>query len=205
MLVKICGITNEEDLRAAAEAGADALGFNFYPGSPRYLSEQDAEALLRVVPAGVLKVGVFVNEPSERVAALAKRLGLDVVQLHGQCGTPSGLRIWRVVQLGSGLDQAALQDPDAEAVVLEAAAAGAWGGTGKTFDWSLARVAGRRIVLAGGLDAENVGAAIAAARPWGVDACSRLEAAPGRKDHRRVRDFIRAARQAARAWGEFGS
>ncbi len=199
MIVKICGITNAQDAAAAAEAGATALGVNFYPESPRFVTPEQAYHILSVVPEEVWKVGVFVNEPRERVETLARELGLDVVQLHGEVPEwPTGLRVWRAVRVEPGFPTADLSDPHVEAFLLDAAPAGVWGGSGASFDWRLARGARSRIIIAGGLDETNVAEAIRQARPWGVDACSRLERAPGRKDHIRMRRFIQEALAAAR-------
>jgi phosphoribosylanthranilate isomerase len=198
VIVKICGITNREDALAAAEAGASALGFIFYAGSPRYVHPEAAAAIAEALPSKVWKVGVFVNEPAGRVAAVAAAASLDVVQLHGEAASPLGLRIWRAVpvRLDFSLEQLDCC-PEAEACLLETAVAGKYGGTGQTFPWALARGATRKVILAGGLDVTNVREAICAARPWGVDASSSLEAAPGRKDHARVAAFIAAARSEA--------
>jgi phosphoribosylanthranilate isomerase len=193
MMVKICGITSREDALAAAEAGAAALGFNFYSKSPRCLTREVAASILAVLPAAVWKVGIFVNEPGERVAAVAGALGLDVVQLHGAAEPPAGLRVWKAVRVGAEFHSSQLEAFQAEAFLLDTASDELYGGTGKTFDWALARGAGRKVILAGGLDETNVREAIRAARPWGVDACSRLESSPGRKDHHKVARFITAA------------
>jgi len=205
MIVKICGITNPDDARAAADAGATALGFNFYPASPRYVAPERAAELLTAVPAGIWKVGVFVNAPAQQVADLAARLGLDVAQLYGDAQAPHGLRAWRAVRVEPGFDLNRLDDPAVEAFLLDAAPAGVWGGSGMSFDWSLARGAQRRVIIAGGLDETNVREAIRRARPWGVDACSRLECAPGRKDRARLARFVREAlAEAAVQGGEGG-
>ena len=194
MIVKICGITNPEDALAAAEAGASALGFIFYRGSRRYIAPESASAIAGAVPKTVWKVGVFVSEPPARVAAVATVAGLDVVQLYGDVASPSGLRVWRALPVGPDFSPAQLEvRPEAEAFVLEPAVAGQYGGTGRTFPWEVARGATRKVILAGGLDPDNVREAIRAARPWGVDASSSLETAPGRKDHARVAAFIAAA------------
>ncbi|MBK5292691.1 MAG: phosphoribosylanthranilate isomerase [Acidobacteriia bacterium] len=197
MIVKICGLTNAEDTRSAVDAGASALGFNFWPGSPRYIAPAAAEALLELVPAGVWKVGVFVNEPPDKVRQLAARLGLDVVQIHGDQAAPEGLRTWKAISVKQGFHVEQLRETAVEAFLLDAPAGPQHGGTGRTFDWSLLQAkppaASCKIVLAGGLDASNVGDAIQAVRPWGVDACSRLESGPGKKDHRKVMEFVRAA------------
>ena len=195
MIVKVCGITNPEDARAAVEGGATALGFNFYPASPRYVSPERAAELAACIPATVWKVGVFVNESRERMAETARIAGLDVAQLHGEEAPedyPAGLRVWKAVRVENGFDLAHCQPSPAEALLLDGPAGSLYGGAGAAFDWRLARGA-VRVVLAGGLDEANVRAAIAQARPWGVDACSRLESAPGKKDHRRMAAFLKAA------------
>jgi phosphoribosylanthranilate isomerase len=196
MMVKICGITNREDALASVEGGAAALGFNFYPSSPRYLAPERAADLIAGLPAGIWKVGVFVNEAPARVAQMAATLALDVAQLHGDerpADYPPGLRVWKAARVGPDFDWTVWEDCPAEALVLDGPAGALYGGAGRPFDWALARRGGRKIVLAGGLDDGNVQQAIAQARPWGVDACSRLERAPGRKDHRKLAAFLKAA------------
>ena len=190
MIVKVCGITNGEDALAAAEAGASALGFNFYPRSPRYVQPWAA----RDIPSfgGVWRVGVFVDEPIEEVLRIMEVAGMDVAQVYG-AALPDGVRVWRARNVDATFDASELEDPAPEAFLLDAPAPGVHGGTGNVFDWSRVPTVNRKIVLAGGLDASNVARAIAIAKPWGVDACSRLEIAPGRKDHKRVKDFIEAA------------
>ena len=183
MLVKICGITTPEDARAAVEAGATAVGFNFYAKSPRYV---EPAAWIREF-TGALKVGVFVNESAERIAEVMERCGLDVAQLHGACGAPAGARVW----LARSVEEERGGNP--EAWLIDAPAGELYGGTGKTYDWRRVRGVEGRVVLAGGLDASNVAEALEAARPWGVDACSRLERAPGLKDYGKVAAFVRAA------------
>ena len=192
MIVKICGITNLEDALAAVESGASALGFNFYPGSPRCITPIAAAEIISRLPAGVTTVGVFVNSDTAETARIAS---LDVVQLHGDEPAnqiPAGLRTWKAFSVVPEFDIQTLEAWNVEAFVLDAPSS-AFGGSGKTFDWRLARAAGRKIILAGGLDAGNVRAAIEQAQPFGVDACSRLELAPGKKDHKKVSQFIHAA------------
>ncbi len=191
MMVKICGITNREDALAAVEGGAAALGFNFWPRSPRAVTIEHAAELMAALPAGVLKAGVFVNQPE--AGEIARCLGLDVVQLCGEetpADYPSGVRVWKAVRVGENF---MLPDCPAEALLLDGPAGALHGGSGRTFDWRLAAGAARKIILAGGLDASNVREAIAAARPWGVDACSRLESSPGKKDHVKMAAFLKAA------------
>jgi len=194
MMVKICGITNRDDARAAVESGASALGFNFYVKSKRYLAAEVAAELIAEVPAGVLKVGVFVNDAPMELAA---ELGLDIFQVHGMPAAWPGDKLWRALSVGPEFRAADLDGVEAEAYLLDAPAGTQYGGTGETFDWNLIRGLPRRIIVAGGLDGSNVERAIAMAQPWGVDACSRIESAPGKKDHRRMAAFIAAALRAS--------
>jgi phosphoribosylanthranilate isomerase len=174
------------------QAGVGALGFNFWPRSPRYIRPERAAA----IPADVLRVGVFVGEPAASIREIASIAALDVVQLHGAASPPPGLRAWRAASVAPGFDPALLE-PGYEAYLLDAPAGELHGGSGKAFDWALVRDTALRIILAGGLDAFNVGRAIETAHPWGVDACSRLESRPGIKDHHKVAAFCKAALQAA--------
>jgi phosphoribosylanthranilate isomerase len=193
MMVKVCGITNLEDATAAIDAGASALGFNFYPESPRYIDPETAAGIAARLAPGVLKTGVFVNAPAGSVKNIVLAVGLDVVQLHGASFAPSGVRFWRAVRMRPGFDFASLDALDAEAFLIDAFSGEAWGGTGHTWDWTLAAGVNQRIILAGGLDATNVREAIREARPWGVDACSRIESSPGKKDRAKMRAFVEAA------------
>ena len=201
MIVKVCGITNLEDAQAAVAAGATALGFNFYPRSVRYIGIVDSTAIVSQLPAEILKVGVFVNEPAARVADLVKRIGLQVAQLHGDETTaqyPAHVRVWKAVRVDADFAWESWAGNPAEALLLDGAAAGDWGGAGQTFDWARATGGGsRKIILAGGLDASNVAEAIRAVKPWGVDSCSRIERAPGRKDHAKMTAFVKAALDAS--------
>jgi len=203
--IKICGIMNVEDALAAVEAGAELLGFNFYRRSPRYVGPSAARRIVETLPEGVLSVGVFVNEPGpEEVCRLAAEAGVGAVQLHGSetaeyCARVGGL--WRVkaLRVGEGFspEQAAAFETDA--VLLDAYVPGEWGGTGRTFDWGLARRTREvvpRLILAGGLTPENVGAAVREVSPYAVDACSGVESAPGRKSLALVRRFVEAVRAA---------
>lgn len=194
MMVKICGITHRDDARAAVESGAGALGFNFYPKSKRYVTPEAAAELIEVVPPGVWKVGVFVNEAPVELAA---RLGLDILQVHGTPDSWPREKLWRALSVGLDFQASDLDQIEAQAYLLDAPAGAQWGGTGETFDWNRIRGLPRRIIVAGGLDAGNVERAIAEAQPWGVDACSRIESAPGRKDHRKMAAFIAAALKAS--------
>ena len=196
MIVKVCGITNQADADAAVASGANALGFNFYPRSTRYIGIADATKIAAQVPPAILKVGVFVNETAVRVAELVKRVGLNVAQLHGDETPeqyPAGVRIWKAARVDENFALAQWDACPAEALLLD----GGSGGTGETFDWTRAVGSSRQIVLAGGLDGSNVAAAIRQVKPWGVDACSRIESKPGRKDHEKMSAYIRAALEAS--------
>ena len=190
MMVKICGITNLEDATAAVEGGASALGFNFWRRSPRYMTPESARGLIDQLPSTVWKVGVFVDEDAATVIRIAREAGLDIVQLHGQetaQSFPQGARVWKAVRIRENFDVTRLNEYPSEAILLDGPA------NGKTFDWSLAAHVSKKLIVAGGLDADNVRAAIDQAKPWGVDACSRLERAPGRKDHGKMAQFLKAA------------
>jgi phosphoribosylanthranilate isomerase len=192
MMVKICGIATQEDALAAVQAGAQAIGFNFYRDSPRYIAPTGAALIAERLPADVIKVGVFVDETDEAIARIGIQVGLDVAQLYGATSS-STLRVWRAWPVSSEKDLTMLEDPVAEAFLLDGFTRGLYGGTGKTFPWTLARDVTKKIIIAGGLDENNVEQAIEESRPWGVDACSRIEASPGKKDHEKMRRFIAAA------------
>ena len=197
MVLKICGITNEEDAAAAVEGGATAIGFNFWPRSPRYIAPEQAAAIGS--RPGIRRVGVFVNEAPARIEEIGKLVRLDVAQLHGDevpAAYPAGLTVWKAARMSAGFDFSAYDDSPAEALVLDGPAGELYGGSGQTFDWGLAAAVRKRIILAGGLDGSNVAQAIATAHPWGVDACSRIESAPGKKDYRKMNEFLQAARAA---------
>jgi phosphoribosylanthranilate isomerase len=189
MMVKICGITSLADGRAAVEAGADALGFNFWEPSPRYVLPEVARAICAHLPREVLKVGIF-------VAGMRLYDFLDVLQVYDESPLPAGTRHWQALPVTTPALAERIRASEAEAFLIDTPAGEQRGGTGCTFDWSLAAGLPGKIVLAGGLGPDNVAAAIAAARPWGVDACSRLESEPGRKDHAKMKEFVRAARSA---------
>jgi phosphoribosylanthranilate isomerase len=191
VIVKVCGLTNFMDSLTALDAGADALGFNFWPGSPRYLKDT---AFLADLPDGFWRVGLFVNEDPDRVRETMQRYRLDIAQLH-KMDSLAGLRVWRAIAVTGPLTQADIDAAQAEAVVLDTPAGALEGGTGQSFDWSLAAGLSGKIVLAGGLDAANVATAIRQLKPWAVDACSRIELEPGKKDRTKMRAFIEAARK----------
>lgn len=192
MIVKVCGITRVGDALAAAEAGASAIGFNFYAESPRYITPDDAASIAGMLPHSVWKAGIFVDAEAGFVQNVAKLVGLDIVQLYGNCSV-EGFRVWRARRVDVDFTADSVEAEAAEAILLDTACGNLRGGTGQTFDWSRARGLRKKIVLAGGLDAGNVREAIRTARPWGVDASSRLESEPGRKDHQKIRQFVQAA------------
>ena len=193
--VKICGITNWTDARRAVEAGAQFLGFNFYRPSPRYIQPAAARRIIRRLPDGIAAVGVFVNESEANMVAIARRVGLDYLQLHGDESPEQVARLKREIPVIKAVrvrDSFRPKQLDsfgrASAILLDGFDARRHGGTGKTFNWNLARGSNgsRRIFLAGGLTPENVAEAIRVARPYAVDVCSGVEARPGRKDPARI-------------------
>jgi phosphoribosylanthranilate isomerase len=192
MMVKICGITNRDDAMAAVEAGASAIGFNFYRESPRYISHTGAAMIGERIPGNVWKVGVFVNELPETIARIMIDAGLDVAQLHGSSWA-RGVRVWQALSARQAQSYSERLGPEVEAVLVDSPVDGISGGTGETWDWSEAPKIEKKIIIAGGLDAENVRTAIEQARPWGVDACSRIEKSPGVKDHDKMRKFLETA------------
>jgi phosphoribosylanthranilate isomerase len=202
-LVKICGVTSPEDAALVAGAGADAIGVNLWPSSKRFVDDARARRVLAAVPAGVLKVGVFVNASPAEVAARVASLGLDRAQLHGDevaadFAALDGERVIRVVRVRDDSSFAAA-DAWRSGLFLYDAFVDGYGGAGAPAPWPLiARRARRPFLLAGGLTPANVEGAIATVRPDGVDVASGVESAPGRKDPQLVRTFIDAARTAAR-------
>lgn len=196
MMIKICGITRREDALKAVEAGASALGFIFYPKSPRYVTPAAAAALGDGLDTW--KVGVFVDESPAAIEAVMRAAKLDVAQVYGNT-IPTNARVWRAIRSfyplpdGRGSEPRASASgwvPNTEAILFDGPA------NGISFDWTLARDREQKIIVAGGLDASNVAEAIRVAKPWGVDASSKLESAPGIKDHEKVRAFIKAAQEA---------
>ncbi len=200
--VKICGVTRLEDALQAARLGADALGFNFWPGSKRFLAPAAARAIVDRLPPFVTPVGVFVNQPEEAIRRAAEESGVRVLQLHGdeppELCRRLPLPVVKAVRVVARLSLQALAAYPVAALLLDAPSAG-FGGSGATFDWSLAEgVAGLApLILAGGLDPENVAAAVRRVRPYAVDVASGVESAPGVKDAVRMARFIAAAREVA--------
>jgi phosphoribosylanthranilate isomerase len=207
--IKICGITDPALARAAAEAGADAIGLVFHDASPRAVQAGPAREIAQAVPAFVTVVGLFVNREAAAVREVLARVPLGMLQFHGDeppdfCGQ-FGLPWMRAVRVGPGVDLIEWERrfSRASALLLDAQVPGQFGGTGTPFDWSLVPAGlSRPVVLSGGLDAGNVGRAIRAVRPWAVDVSSGVEARRGVKDPARIEEFVRSVRDAdARAGG----
>ena len=197
-IIKACGITNQHDAEVAVAAGANAIGFVFYRQSPRAVGLETVRHIALSLPDDVLKVGVFV-EPSEMdLREAIETVPLDVVQLHGKHVPSIAHRTWRALTASKADPSESLV---AEAILLDAETP-LYGGSGKTFDWQLATRFWQPDLIAGGLDASNVAEAIEIGRPIGVDASSRLEAQPGKKDEVKVRRFVEAARVASHALNE---
>jgi phosphoribosylanthranilate isomerase len=204
--VKICGITRLADALVAIDLGAAALGFNFYPRSPRYISIRQASQILEKLPPFVTKIGVVVNfGPAREIRRLASALGLNGIQLHGNESSDMALAlkplmVVKALRVTDDFKATALQHHPASAILLDGFEPGKFGGTGKTIDWTLARRASRfhRIIVSGGLTPSNVGEAIRIARPYAVDVASGVESLPGRKDYRKMRLFFSAVEKADR-------
>ena len=203
MKVKVCGLRRIEDVEACRAAGVDAVGFNFYEKSKRYVTPEIAASLSRAA-RGMTRVGVFVGASPEQVQELAARCELDFIQLHGgedpRAYVGFGRKVLQVVRVKDAASVPQAPSPYATWVLLDAFAEG-FGGAGQRFDWSVAEAAVRRwrspTLLAGGLTAENVGEAVARVRPFGVDVASGVESAPGVKDAAMIRDFVAVVRAAA--------
>jgi phosphoribosylanthranilate isomerase len=201
--VKVCGITTPEDALTAAGSGADAIGLVFAE-SPRKLNVEQAREITATLPEGVLKVGVFVDEEPEEVLRTAREVRLDYAQLHGDESPETvtllrgeGVKVIKALRVQGAGSLGALDDYEADLFLLDAWSEKARGGTGERFDWELAKSYGGRgnIVVSGGLTPENVREAIRFFEPYGVDASSSLEDAPGKKNEERVRRFVSAAKE----------
>jgi phosphoribosylanthranilate isomerase len=202
-LIKICGITNVHDALAAVAAGADALGFNFYKPSPRYVTPQTAREIVAKLPVSVLTVGVFVNEESQSVRNIANEANVAALQLHGD-ESPEYCRelgkdryVIKTFAVANDFDVQRIQPYRVEAIMLDTKHNSLRGGTGRVFDWSVAKEVNDfvpKLFLAGGLSPENIEEAVATVRPYAIDACSALEDEPGRKNHERMRAFVKIAR-----------
>ena len=202
--VKICGVTTVEDARDAALLGADAVGLNFHSASPRSVSPETAMRIIDTLPPFVAAVGVFVNYPNpEALEDFAASIRLDAVQLHGDespdyCKVISRVQVIKALRVGERFRVETMGHYSVSAFLLDAYSRDAYGGTGTVFEWSRATGANAfgRVVLAGGLNADNVGAGIQELHPYAVDVSSGVETAPGRKDYEKMRRFIEAVQQA---------
>jgi len=192
--LKVCGITTHEDACAAIECGAEYLGFNFYPKSPRYIAPAAAGRIIDQLPPTVVPVGIFVNEPRpEDVIKAMEMSRVQVAQLHGDedarfCELVGAVRVIKALRVGEGFDLRCVKEYPAAAILLDAYDQNLYGGTGKTANWEIAREAARlvRVFLAGGLGPDNIGEAIRAVEPFAVDVNSGVESAPGRKDRTKL-------------------
>ena len=206
-LVKICGITNLDDALAAVAAGADALGFNFYKPSPRYITPQHAREIIEQLPESLLMAGVFVNEDSsDDVRNIAEMAGIRALQLHGDespeyCRELAGnYYVIKTFAVSDTFDVTRPQEYEVQAIMLDTKHNNLRGGTGRVFDWSVAQQVASaipKLFLAGGLSPENIKNAIKIVRPFAVDACSALEGRPGKKNHERMRVFVSTVRRVA--------
>jgi phosphoribosylanthranilate isomerase len=199
MRVKVCGITNYEDAAMALDQGVDALGFNFYRLSPRYIDPENARAIIRRLPPFSVLVGLFVNAAIEEVRAMARSAGMQVIQLHGDetpeyCRKLSDWPLLKAIRIGGSPIRENLAEYPVRAFLLDVKDDALFGGTGKSFDWRLAKGITHPYVLAGGLRPDNVGQAIRIAGPYGVDVCSGVESRPGKKDAGLLVEFMNEVR-----------
>lgn len=199
--VKICGITNREDAMAACEYGADALGFIFYKKSPRFIEPEKAKEIIKAIPPFVTAVGVFVDEDANTINKIVKRIGLYTVQLHGNessefCGKIISKVIKAVRVRGQDVSDFGLSSYRVSAYLMDTYREDMPGGTGETFDWEVAKEAKKfgRIILAGGLTPHNVAEVVKTVRPYAVDVSSGVEQRPGKKDLKKVKEFIERAK-----------
>lgn len=193
MFVKICGLTRLEDARAAADAGADAIGFVFWPASPRFVDPFRARAIARALPPFVTTVGLFVNQPRDYILGVASLVHLGAVQLHGDETPEFAASLSIPVIKAMPVDRAAAW-PAGATLLLDAHDPVRRGGTGRPIDWTAAAAVAkrRRVLLAGGLTPGNVAAAVLRVRPFGIDVSSGVEQSPGIKDHGRLRALFEA-------------
>jgi phosphoribosylanthranilate isomerase len=194
--VKICGITNLDDAQAAINMGADILGFNFYPKSPRFLPPEQAAAIISKLPGFVDIAGVFVNESQEHIRETVELCKLNWIQLHGDenpdfCRSFSDLnaKIMKALRVKDKSDIEKAEDYFTDAILLDAFDPEKYGGTGLTFDWNIVGHIGKRVFLAGGINPDNAGDALELG-VYGIDVCSGIEAAPGKKDHKKMKKLF---------------
>jgi phosphoribosylanthranilate isomerase len=208
--IKICGVTNADDARASVELGADMIGFNFYPASPRYFEPTIVRRIVDTLPAGTSAVGVFVDADPGEIRKVAQTAGIRCVQLHGRATPESCRELGREFRVIRALSTDARFQPEHTAafshcdVLIDSYHPELRGGTGRTCDWSAAQAAMRYtrfLILSGGLNARNVGHAIAAVMPHAVDVCTGIESSPGVKNHRALEQFFSAVRAAERSVG----
>jgi len=197
--VKICGITNADDALTASGLGADALGFVFYKESPRHVSPDQAREIIRKLPPFITTVGVFVDTPPDEVEGIMRRAALDVAQLHGHelpGACVFGRRVIKAIRVKELSDLEPLHHYHVSAYLLDTYTQESFGGTGQIFNWDIALDAKQfgKIILAGGLNPDNVEKAIQRVRPYGVDVSSGVEEGKGKKDHRKMELFIRRAK-----------
>lgn len=202
--VKICGITSLDDAEEAVEAGADAIGLMFYPGSKRHVTLEQAQAIERRLPAYILRVGVFADQPPEDVFSAMHRCGLNLLQFHGS-ETPEyclqfGIMTMKAFRVRDAQSLLEIPKYKTDAILLDSYVPGQKGGTGEAFNWNLAVEAREKfekpVFLAGGLTPENVAVAVQTVRPFGVDVSSGVEESPGKKDSKKMRAFVAAVRSA---------
>jgi phosphoribosylanthranilate isomerase len=206
MKVKVCGITSYEDAAMALDQAVDALGFNFFPSSPRYISPAEARSIIRRLPPFTIAVGVFVNvSGAESLIQTAQLAGVQVLQLHGDetpeyCYQLSGWPLIKALRIGPDGVREDIEAYPVHAFLLDSRDDALFGGTGRSFDWKLAaRIKRTRpIILAGGLRAENVGEAIRALDPYAIDVCSGVESRPGKKDPGKLNAFMNEVRNVGR-------
>ncbi len=199
--VKICGLTRTEDVSAAVQHGADALGFVFVPASKRCINSNLAASLVSNVPAFVDRVGLFQNQPAAEIRQILDQVALSLLQFHGdedaqfcrQFGRPWIKSI--SMRHGQSVSEAEKRFPDAAAILVDSHEPGGLGGTGKVLDWSEIRSGQRPLILAGGLNPRNVALAVRMTRPWAVDVSSGVEVSPGIKDAGLIKRFIDEAKQ----------
>jgi len=205
--VKICGITNLDDALAAIHYGADALGFVFYPQSPRSVTPQMAKEIISALPPFITTVGVFVNERISEIERIARLSGIDIIQLHGSespeyCNNLNK-KIIKAIRVKDLTDLEPLKHYNTSAFLLDTYTPEHIGGTGLVFNWEIAIEAKRfgRVILAGGLNPENIGDAVKMVQPYGVDVASGIEGSEkGKKDHKKLRLFIERAKMASRGY-----
>ncbi len=200
-IIKICGITNIDDALEAVELGADMLGFNCYPDSPRFVPLEKLKAIIDEVPYSIKKVGVFVNEDPQNVIDIGTMLEFDILQFHGDeaasyCNQFARPFI-RALRPENESDLAGLKDYEAEYYLIDSFVSGSYGGTGVVSNWDLAKKVkglGKPLILSGGLTPENIEMAIGSVKPYAVDVCSGVEFEPGKKSYHKIEEFIKRVR-----------